>query len=76
MGANSSHLVAYAISSRLRAAERSVDWLSDRTGIDKHALRAKLAGRGDLTIVDLADIAAALGVPVAALTPSERPQGG
>lgn len=76
MGAKGSHLVASAISSQLRTAGRTVGWLSDRSGIEKAVLQAKLTGRDDLTIVDLAAIAAALGVPVATLTPSERPQGG
>ena len=47
--------------------------MSDRTGIDRTELAAKLQAREDLTMVDLANIAAALGVPVAALTPSAEP---
>lgn len=75
MRAIASHLVASAIASELERAERSVGWLSDRSGIDREVLASKLQHHEDFTMVDLSDIAAALGVPVSALAPSPRPPG-
>lgn len=75
MRAKECHLVASAIVSELERAERSVEWLAGRTDIDPDVLVAKLAHREDLTVVDLAKIAAALDIPVAALAPSPRPPG-
>lgn len=74
MGTEECHLVASAVASELRRTEQSVEWLSERSGIDQIALKAKLRTQSNFTMVDLANIAAALNIPVAALTPSERPQ--
>lgn len=73
MGTNERHLVASAIATEMRRAERSVFWVSERSGMDRVVLSSKLEEREDFTVVDLAKVAAALGVPVAALTPSVRP---
>ena len=73
MGTNERHLVASAIASEMQRAERSVRWVADSAGIDRAVLASKLAEREDFTMVDLANIAGALGVPAAALTPSIGP---
>ncbi len=70
MGTKERHLVASAIVTEMQRADRSVRWVSDRSGVDRAVLASKLEEREDFTMVDLANIAAALGVPVAALTPS------
>ncbi|WP_223628255.1 XRE family transcriptional regulator [Microbacterium sp. EST19A] len=62
--------MASAIVTEMQRADRSVRWVSDRSGVDRAVLASKLEEREDFTMVDLANIAAALGVPVAALTPS------
>ena len=73
MGTKERHLVASAIEAEMQRADRSVRWVSSRSGMDRSVLASKLEEREDFTMVDLANIAAALGVPVAALTPSAGP---
>lgn len=63
-------MVASAVAAELDRSGRTASWLSDRTGIVLVALQSKLDGRADFTVTDLADIATALGVPVASLMPS------
>jgi transcriptional regulator with XRE-family HTH domain len=46
-----------------------VRWLSARSGIELGTLERVLTGERDVTVIELADIARALGVPVARLTP-------
>ncbi len=75
MGTNERHLVASAIVTEIRRSDRSVRWVSFRSGLDCDDLVSKLEEHEDFTMVDLANIAAALGVPVSALTPSARPTG-
>ena len=73
MRSKGSRLVASAVAAEMERAERSLLWVSDRTGIECAVLVSKLRGREEFTMVDLANIAAALHVPVAALTPSAGP---
>ena len=73
MRAIASHLVASAVVSELERADRSVEWLSVSTGIDREVLASKLHLHEDFTMVDLSDIATALGISVSALAPSPRP---
>ncbi|MDQ0728856.1 helix-turn-helix transcriptional regulator [Microbacterium sp. W4I20] len=73
MRSKEGHLVASAVEGELQRVERSVAWLAEHTGIDPAALSSMLQEREDFTMVDLANIAAALDVPVAALTPSRQP---
>lgn len=73
MGTNERHLVASAIVTAIRRSDRSVRWVSYQSGLDCDDLVAKLEEHEDFTVVDLANIAAALGVPVSALTPSIGP---
>lgn len=73
MRSKDGHLVASAVMGELKRAERSVTWLADHAGIDQAALSSMLRAREEFTMVDLANIAAALNVPVAALMPSEQP---
>ncbi|WAA65091.1 helix-turn-helix domain-containing protein [Microbacterium oxydans] len=47
--------------------------LADRSGIAPAALADLLDGREDFTVVDLAGIAAAIGVPVTTLLPASTP---
>ena len=61
--------VANAIEEELRRGGRDAPWLSDRAGIARAALRRKLAGEADFTVADLAEIAQALDISVARLTP-------
>ncbi len=63
------HAVAEAVTEELRRGGRDASWLSDRTGIAGAVLRSKLAGRSDFTVADLGDIAQALDISVARLTP-------
>jgi len=62
-------LVAGAIDSALGERGRDARWLSARSGIEVGALEDVLAGERDVTVIELADIARALGVPVARLAP-------
>ncbi len=62
-------MVARTIVSALGEARRSRRWLSDTTGIAYSTLRRKLHGDVDLSVTDLARIAAALDVSPAALLP-------
>jgi hypothetical protein len=66
-------LVASAVVSELEQADRSVEWLSASTGIDREVLASKLHLHEDFTMADLSDIATALGISVSALAPSPRP---
>ena len=61
--------VALSILSLLAASDRSERWLAERSGIEYELLQEKLHLRVDFTVTDLADIARALGVPVADLVP-------
>lgn len=70
MRTNDRHLVASAIASALHRSQRSIGWLSAQSGIELPALAAKLREEEDFTIVELADIAAALEIAVSSLTPS------
>ncbi len=67
--------VATAIVLALGDARRSRRWLSDTTGIAYSTLRRKLRGDVDLSVTDLARIAAALDVPPASLLPRLDPTG-
>lgn len=62
-------VVADAVEEELVRAGRSSQWLSARVGITGTELRRKLAGEVDFTVTDLAEIAQALGIAVAQLTP-------
>lgn len=62
-------VVADAVEEELLRAGRSSQWLSARVGINGTELRRKLAGEVDFTVTDLAEIAHALGIAVAQLTP-------
>ncbi|MFS0913295.1 helix-turn-helix domain-containing protein [Microbacterium sp. 179-I 3D2 NHS] len=73
MGTEARHLVSAAVGAELERAGRSRHWLADRAGIDARRLSEALHGRDDFTVADLAAIAAALDVPVSALTPSADP---
>jgi transcriptional regulator with XRE-family HTH domain len=66
-------VVAAAVISQLRTAERSIDWLADETGLSPVALRQKLSGGADFTVADLAEVAAALGISPTTLVPPGRP---
>lgn len=61
--------MASAVISELATADRSVDWLARQTRMSQPALRQKLAGGTDFTVADLAEIAAALGIPPSRLVP-------
>lgn len=61
--------MAGAIYSALDERGRDARWLSARSGIDWGILESVLAGERDVTVGELADIAQALGVPVARLVP-------
>ncbi|KNY06292.1 hypothetical protein AKH00_10970 [Microbacterium sp. GCS4] len=61
--------MAGAIDSALAERERDVRWLSVRSGIELGTLESVLAGERDVTVIELADIAQALGVAVARLAP-------
>lgn len=63
--------MASAIAVTLARSGHSWGWLAEGAGIDRDALESRLRGDDDFTMVDLAKIAAALGVPVASLTPSD-----
>jgi hypothetical protein len=65
-------MVASAVASALTRAARSTGWLASRSGIGHAALQRKLAAESDFTVAELADIAAALGIPVADLVPRLR----
>ncbi|KQR47594.1 hypothetical protein ASF87_01040 [Microbacterium sp. Leaf161] len=62
-------VVAEAVEEELLRAGRSTQWLSARVGITGAELREKLAGEVDFTVTDLAEIAQALDIAVAQLTP-------
>jgi hypothetical protein len=70
MGSEAGHLVAQAIEENLQGRGLSVGWLAADIGMDVGLLDAKLSARADLTVVDLANIATALGVSASSLTPS------
>ncbi|WP_435746344.1 helix-turn-helix domain-containing protein [Microbacterium sp. PMB16] len=61
------------IATELERIGRPVDWLAAEASIDRSVLRSKLLAHEEFTMVDLANIAAALDVPVAALMPTARP---
>ena len=65
-------MIASRVSDELVASGRTPQWLAEQAGISAKALRSKLAMRADFTVVDLADIAHALGIPVSELVPPER----
>ena len=68
-GVEASFAVASAVRAELERQDRSVLWLSSSSGIDVRTLEQKLAVSRPFTVVDLAEIAAALEVPVAQLAP-------
>lgn len=70
MGTKEAHLVAQAVGAELARAGKSVGWLAERIGRDPTRLEELLRGRADFTVIDLAEIAAALQIPVAALVPA------
>ncbi|MBT2486883.1 MULTISPECIES: XRE family transcriptional regulator [unclassified Microbacterium] len=70
MGTNERHLVSQAVRAELGRAGKSVGWLADRIGEDSPRLEALLRAEADFTVVDLAKIAVALCIPVAALVPA------
>ena len=57
-------------------AGMSFSRLSELSGVDPAALADLLDGEEDFTVVDLAGIAAALGIPITALLPGSVPEGG
>ncbi|MFF3029337.1 hypothetical protein [Microbacterium sp. NPDC057944] len=61
--------VADAVRSALAASGHTERWLAARASIDRDDLRDKLTLRTDFTVTDLADIAVALGIPIATLFP-------
>lgn len=63
------HVVAKAVDRELRRGGRDTAWVCARTGIAGDVLCRKLAGELDFTVADLADIAQALEISVARLTP-------
>jgi len=65
--------VASAVISQLTTAERSIDWLADEMRMSRSMLRRKLSGDADLTVTDLAEVAAALGISPTVLVPPGRP---
>ena len=75
MRTNERHLVASAVAFELKRAQRSEAWLSERSGIALPTLVSRLREQEDFTIVDLANIAAALEISVTFLTPSAGPSG-
>ena len=72
--------MAQAVRQHLRRRELSLEWLAAEMGIEPALLHAKLSQQTDptgadpavldLTVVDLANIATALRVPVSSLAPS------
>lgn len=62
-------VVANAVEEEMLRAGRSSQWLSAQVGITGPELREKLAGEVDFTVTDLAEIAQALDIAVAQLTP-------
>jgi predicted transcriptional regulator len=62
-------VVATAVEDELLHAGRSTRWLAEQVGITEATIRKKLAGEADFTIADLAEIAVALDISVARLTP-------
>ncbi|MEV7800588.1 hypothetical protein AB0O14_15980 [Microbacterium foliorum] len=62
-------VVATAVEDELLRAGRSAQWLSRQVGITGAELRERLAGEADFTVTDLAEIAQALDIAVAQLTP-------
>lgn len=62
-------VVAAAVEEELLHAGRSPEWLAPQVGITGAELREKLAGEADFTVADLAEIAHALEIAVARLTP-------
>ncbi|MFJ2544533.1 hypothetical protein [Microbacterium sp. NPDC087589] len=62
-------VVANAVEDELLRAGRSTQWLSTQVGITVAELRERLAGESDFTVADLAEIAQALDIAVAQLTP-------
>lgn len=62
-------VVAAAVISAIDRAGHTPQWLAERSGIAPRALQEMLSLRRDFTIVDLGDIAAALGIPVSELVP-------
>lgn len=61
--------MADAILSALDERGRDARWLAARSGIELGNLERVLSGEHDVTVIELADIARALGVPVARLAP-------
>ncbi|OAN40778.1 hypothetical protein A4X16_12690 [Microbacterium sp. H83] len=65
-------MVASAVAAALTRAGRTPEWLAAQTSLSLDSLRRRLDADHDFTITDLAEIAAALDVPVSALLPSGR----
>lgn len=66
-------MVAAAIERELRSRGRSTGWLAQRAAMDRAELVAKLDGRDELTLVDVAQVADVLEVPVSRLFRTEDP---
>lgn len=62
-------VVATAVSEEVLRAGHGTQWLAQQLGTTVAELREKLAGEVDFTVADLAEIARALDIPVAQLTP-------
>lgn len=68
------------IGARVRSRRSMMGWtlkdVAERSGVSTRFLSEIESGRGNISVARLADVAAALGVPLAALLPSEdHPQG-
>lgn len=68
--------VAKKIVSALGERHRSKRWLAAHSGIAYSTLRRKLDAQADLSVVDLARIAEALGCSPASLLPDSQPGSG
>lgn len=66
--------MASAVEAALGRSGHTEGWLAERSGMERIALSARLRGDEEFTVVDVANIAAALGVSVGSLTPSGRPE--
>ena len=69
MTTESRQAVASAVISAIGHAGRTPQWLAERSGIAPRALQEMLSLRRDFTVVDLGDIADALGISVSELVP-------
>ena len=67
-------MVASTVVAELAGSGRSKRWLSAHSGIAYSTLRRKLAAQADITVTELAAIAAALGVSPAVLVPRLPPE--